>query len=521
MTFTFLRRSGFMFGLLAALLATAVMIALGDLWRAPVVPQLLSDRMTAEIPVETFGRILGTFESWAKPLAFAAMVIGQLLVGGLIGLLAENALRRGMSPWLVLAGLIVGLWALLGLVMAPLGGLGVFAQNSNAGATNAMLAFLVVAGVYGVAVVTGVFISLERAGMQVDPGRRRLLRWATFGVPAFLAVAYLSRFMDGLASRSQPTALTANEGELPPAITPTEDFYTVSKNIVDPSVNADNWVLVVEGEVEQEIGFTYADILEMESVKQITTLECISNTVGGEYISNAEWTGVPLRTILEQAGLRDGVVDIALHAEDDYSDSIPVEKAMSDDVILAYEINGEPLPDEHGYPLRLIVPGIYGMKHVKWINRIEPVGQVHSGFWQERGWSYEAPVLTMSKIATPFYQSTVPVGEMTLIGGVAFSGDRGISRVEISLDSGQTWIEAEVEEALSDSSWVRWSYEWTPETEEFLWIHARAYEGDGTPQIEEVQDPLPDGSTGLHEIVLTAAYGEDDDLEDEEDDASA
>jgi hypothetical protein len=129
-------------------------------------------------------------------------------------------------------------------------------------------------------------------------------------------------------------------------------------------------------------------------------------------------------------------------------------------------------------------------------------------------------VLTMSKITTPFYQSTVPVGETTLIGGVAFSGDRGISRVEISLDSGQTWDEAEVEEALSDSSWVRWSYAWTPEAEEFHRILARAYEGDGTPQIEEAQEPLPDGSTGLHEIVVTAAYVEDDER-DSDDDGSA
>ena len=269
--------------------------------------------------------------------------------------------------------------------------------------------------------------------------------------------------------------------------------------------------------MEQEIGFTYDDILEMESVTQITTLECISNTVGGEYISNGEWTGVPLRAILEQAGLRDGVVDISLHAEDDYSDSIPLEKALSEDVILAYQINGVTLPDEHGYPLRLIVPGIYGMKHVKWINRIEPVGEVYTGYWQERGWSDEAPVLTMSKITTPFYQSTIPLDEPTLIGGVAFSGDRGISRVEISLDSGQTWIDADVEDALSDSSWVRWSYDWTPVDEQSHWILARAYEGDGTAQVEEEQSALPDGSTGLHEVVVTVAQVEEDDLEDDDD----
>lgn len=516
MSFSFVRRPGFYFGVIAAVLATAVMIALGDLWRAPVVPQLISDRITAELPVETFGQILATFESWAKPLAFASIVIGQLLVGGLLGLAIENALRRGVSPWLILPAMIGGIWLLLGLLMTPLGGIGVFAMNSTAGAGNAMLAFLIIAGIYGVAVVTGVFSSLEQDGVAVDPGRRRFMRWATLGVPGLIAVAYMGRFMDGLATRSQPTALTETEGELPDAITPTENFYTVSKNSVDPRVNADNWILVVEGEVETEIGFTYDDILEMESVTQITTLECISNSVGGEFISNGEWTGVPLRAILEEAGVRDGVVDISLHAEDDYSDSIPLEKAMTDDVILAYQINGETLPDEHGYPLRLIVPGIYGMKHVKWINRIEPVGEVYTGYWQERGWSDEAPVLTMSKIVTPFNQSTVPLDETSLIGGVAFSGDRGISRVEISLDSGETWVDAEVEDALSDSSWVRWYYDWTPEADQSYRITARAYDADGTAQTEEEQGGLPDGSTGLHEVGVTADYIEED-LDDEDD----
>ena len=521
MSFDFIRRPGFYSGLIAGVLATAVMIALGDLWRAPVVPQMLSDRMTAIIPVETFGQILGFLESWAKPLAFAGIVLGQVIVSGFIGLATENVMRKGTSPWLVLPGLIGAVWLMLGLVMAPLGGLGIFAMDSTAGASNAMLAFFVIAGVFGVAIVTGVFSALERDGVEIDPGRRRFMRWATLGVPAVISVAYLGRFMDGLATRSQPTGLTDTEGELPPAITPLGDFYTVSKNVVDPTVNADNWILVVDGEVETDIGFTYDDILEMESVTQVTTLECISNTVGGEYISNGEWTGVPLRAILERAGVRDGVVDVALHAEDDYSDSITLEKAMSDDVILAYQLNGQQLPDQHGFPLRLVVPGIYGMKHVKWINRIEPVGEVYTGYWQERGWSDEAPVLTMSKIVTPFYQSNVPVGEPTLIGGVAYSGDRGISQVEVSLDSGQTWVDAEVEDALSDSSWVRWSYDWVPEEEHSTWIYARAYEGDGTPQIEEEQSALPDGSTGLHDVVVTAVYMEEDDDDLEDDDAGS
>ena len=519
MSLTFFRRPGFYYGLLAALLATAVMIALGDLWRAPVAPQLLSDRLTAELPVETFGRILGALENWAKPIAFASIVIGQLVVGGLLGLVAEARLRRGASPWLVLGLLTAGIWLSLGLVLAPLGGIGLFARDSFSGVETALPAFFAIAVVYSSALVAGVFTSFDNEGMVVDQGRRKLLRWATLGVPAIIAVGYLGRFLDGMATRSQPTALSQTEGELPPAITPTEDFYTVSKNMVDPTVNADNWVLVVEGEVETEIGFTYGDILEMDdTVTQITTLECVSNTVGGEFISNAEWTGIPLKRILDEAGLREGVVDIALYAEDDYSDSIPLEKALSDDVILAYQINGETLPDEHGYPLRLIVPGIYGMKHVKWINRIEPVDYDFKGYWQERGWADDAPVLTMSKITTPFHQSNVHVGEETLIGGVAFSGDRGISRVELSIDGGDTWFDGEVEDALSESSWVRWYYNWTPEEEANVHLLARAFEGDGTPQIEEEQSALPAGSTGLHGLRLSIRHQEDD--EDEEEVAS-
>ncbi|MFW6075242.1 MAG: molybdopterin-binding oxidoreductase, partial [Chloroflexota bacterium] len=140
----------------------------------------------------------------------------------------------------------------------------------------------------------------------------------------------------------------------------------------------------------------------------------------------------------------------------------------------------------------------------------------YSGHWQERGWDEEAPIHTMSKITTPYYQSEVPIGEPTLIGGVAFSGDRGISRVELTLDGGETWFDTTVEEPLSDTSWVLWHYQWTPEEETFAHVKARAYDADGTPQTEEPSDPLPDGSTGLHEIRVNAVQ-----LEEPEDDESA
>src|SRR5690606_35898634 len=198
------------------------------------------------------------------------------------------------------------------------------------------------------------------------------------------------------------------------------------------------------------------------TMQRITTLECISNPVGGNYISTGEWTGLPLRDLLTEAGLRPGVVDIVLHAADDYADSIPLVAALHPDTLLAYDLNGAPLPESHGYPLRLIVPGIFGMKNVKWITRIEAVDYDFQGYWQERGWSDIATVQTMSRIDVPASNRTLVAGQPTLIAGIAFAGDRGISRVEVSTDDGETWVPATLDEPLSPLTWVLWRYEWTP-----------------------------------------------------------
>jgi DMSO/TMAO reductase YedYZ molybdopterin-dependent catalytic subunit len=498
MILSFIRRPGFRAGLVAALLATSLMIILSGRWGTPDVPQLISDRMTTLIPLEIFSRILGSLESAAKPLFFAGVVVAQLVAGAVLGGYLDGVVRRGRSLTLVFLALVAGTLLFLGLVAAPVGGIGLFGSRSTTDVTSTATAFFFVALIFGATVVIWLWSSITDYDSVFDPGRRQAIRVVGLGIPAAVAAIHVGTFFNELVQRSKPPRFAEAEGELPPVITPTEDFYVVSKNMVDPRVSVDNWQLEVGGLVDNPFTLSYDELFEWDAVEQITTLECVSNQVGGPYISNARWTGIPLRDVLNEAGVRSGVIKVVLHAEDDYSDSITIEKSRDPRVILAYQINDDILPDEHGYPLRLIVPGIYGMKHVKWINKIELVDVDYKGYWQERGWSDPAPVLTMSRIDTPFFHSQIPIGQRTLIGGVAFSGIRGISRVMVSTDAGESWDEAEVEDASSEMSWVRWRYWWTPLEEMNTQLVARAWEGDGTPQIEERQPALPDGSTGLH-----------------------
>jgi DMSO/TMAO reductase YedYZ molybdopterin-dependent catalytic subunit len=239
-------------------------------------------------------------------------------------------------------------------------------------------------------------------------------------------------------------------------------------------------------------------------VSQVTTLICISNQVGGPLISNARWTGVRLRDLLERARLKPGVKDIALFAADGYSDSISLEKALEPTTLVAYGMNDELLPDSHGAPARLIVPGIYGMKNVKWLTGIEPVDEDFKGFWERRGWSDIAIIKTMSRIDVPDSRLVVP--GRNAIGGIAFAGDRGVSEVEWSVDDPDSsgWKRAVVKPALSPFSWVLWADEWNPRGSGLMRLRVRAIDGAGAVQTIDIAEPFPDGASGYHEVQVRA-----------------
>src|SRR6478672_9194120 len=262
-------------------------------------------------------------------------------------------------------------------------------------------------------------------------------------------------------------------------IRPTDEFYQVSKNLIDPDVTRDSWRLDIVGQVENPRVYSYADIAAMPAVEQETTLLCISYGVGSGLCSNAIWKGVPLPTLLAQAKPKPEVTTVLFRAADGYYETFKFEKAMEPTTLVAYEMNGEPLPKRHGFPLRLIVPGLYGEKNPKWLTRIELLneadGRLHRrhgcGFYKQQGWGRQGDAIpTHSRFDAPqvrgdHFEAPFQVGKPVEVRGMAFGGDRGISKVEISSDDGETWDDAEITKPGTKLSWSLWSYQWTPDEE--------------------------------------------------------
>jgi DMSO/TMAO reductase YedYZ molybdopterin-dependent catalytic subunit len=291
------------------------------------------------------------------------------------------------------------------------------------------------------------------------------------------------------------------KGFMAKEITPNEEFYLTSYSSKVPEIDAETFTLKVAGLVENPFTLTMKDLTAMKDKTEFVTLECIGNRVGGDLIGNALWEGVTLRKIIERASPKKGIVKTVFHAKDGYSDSIPYQHALSDDVFLAFTMNGEPLPREHGYPLRAIVPGIYGMKHVKWLSKIELVDVDYKGYWEKKGWSDEAVIPVKSQILMPMDGHEVSLGTVVL-GGIAFAGRHGISGVQVSFDREKTWHAAEIKNPLSRWAWVLWRYEWRPERKGRYKITVRGIDASGKVQEEGglFSRSYPDGAKGYHSV---------------------
>ncbi len=287
---------------------------------------------------------------------------------------------------------------------------------------------------------------------------------------------------------------------LSPEITPTQNFYITTKNYNDPDLKADQWSLTIKGLVDNPQTFTLAQIKAMPQVKVIHTLACISNPVGGNLIGNGRWTGVHVADLMKAVRPKAGVADVILRAADEYSDSVPLSALMDQDAMLVYEMNGQPLTAKHGFPARLLVPGIFGMKNLKWITSIEPVNYDYKGFWQSQGWSDPAPYMTMSRIDYPA-EGTVKIKPL-YITGIAFSGNRGIKRVEVSVDGGKTWADAQVRRPLGRNTWVLWTYPWIPSAPGDTTLVVRATDGTGAVQSAQDVNNYPNGAQGYHKVGI-------------------
>jgi DMSO/TMAO reductase YedYZ molybdopterin-dependent catalytic subunit len=461
--------------------------------------------------------LIDALHHWAKILLVVGVVGLFLIDGAATGLLAASRRRTGavlavgLLPWVaafVLARIISPqrIEPVTSLIDAAVG----------AAVFLASLAFILPS-------------ALDRSPSPLDgsaeaepasPGRRRALL-GTAAIAAAVAIVSLplSRVAAIGAGALGDVAMAARRlktrVDIPPAdpavdalpgitprITANADHYTVDTTLVKPRVLIDEWRLDIKGEVQSPFSLTYDELLDLEAVEQLHTLECISNYVGGELISTALWTGVPLRDLLNRAQVKPSAYDVVFTSVDGYTDSIRIEKAMEERTLVAYLMNGNTVPQDHGYPARMLVPDIYGMKNVKWIRSIEVKNYDVIGYWQGQGWSDSAPINTNARIDLPG-RSVRWTGGAVTVAGIAFAGARGISKVELSTDGAKSWGLATLEDPMGPLTWRRWSYQWTPNDAGPAKLIVRATDGTGNTETPIGRPPYPDGATGYDSIDVT------------------
>lgn len=288
-----------------------------------------------------------------------------------------------------------------------------------------------------------------------------------------------------------------------PEYTPLQDHYRIDINSGrTPNVDAETYRMPIRGLVNADFELSLDDIRNnYTSQDQFITIGCISNRIGGGLISTTRWTGVPMRDILADADLKPEGKFLRITSFDGFDEIVDVEMIMNDErIMLTYEWDGVPLPGKHGFPLRIYIPDRYGMKQPKWIEQMEVIEAWEEGYWVRRGWDAEAIVRTTSVIDTVAVDDVYEDEEGVMrvpIGGIAWAGAKGISKVEVQIDEGE-WLQAELRQPLSDLTWVIWRLDWvfTPGEHTFT---VRTYEADGTPQIAERADRRPSGATGYHD----------------------
>ncbi|MGH8999325.1 MAG: molybdopterin-dependent oxidoreductase, partial [Acidimicrobiia bacterium] len=304
-----------------------------------------------------------------------------------------------------------------------------------------------------------------------------------------------------------PGASFSHQG-LAPLIVPNDEFYRIDTRLVGaPRIDIDRWRLRITGMVEEPFSLTFEELLAMPLVEEHVTLSCVSNEVGGDLVGTAAWRGVRLDGLLERAGVQPGATQLVGRAVDGFTVGFPTEAALDGrDALVAVGMNGELLPLIHGFPARLVVPGLYGyVSATKWLSEIELTRwEGFDAYWIPRGWDKRAPVLTQSRIDT-VVPRTPTAGQPAVVAGVAWAPTRGVSRVEVNID-GDGWREAELAAPLTDDTWRQWRYRWEPTAGQHV-VAVRATDGRGDTQTSERTPPGPNGATGYHTIRVDVAEG--------------
>ena len=495
----------FVAGLAAGAVAVAVSIILKETNGGLFLPEIASQTLFSVTPGEFESQAVENFGPLAKYSAFIGSIIANIVAFGIIAIFLDKLFarlkrRRYLLEALLSSALSYIIFVIITIILVTL-------IQSRSGIQVVPLSLIVLSLIPSQLAFGFVFSSFFHGRskgksteipepkpspdkpfdtMGVKYSRRAFLRLLA-GSAVALPIIFLG--VDRLLSRqneeqelASTTPLLPQTGPRPKGfedpdlvpllaseVTPTYLFYRIDINPIVPQVDSKSWNLTIKGLVEKPLTIDYDQIKAMPSVEEYVTLECISNKVGGDLISTAIWKGVRLSYLLDKAALKPNVKYVVFRCADGYDVGIPIERSQMEGTILAYDMNYTTLTPKHGFPVRAIVPGLYGMMNPKWITEIELVDKVYEGYWQRLGWANNAEDKTGSSILIPgqaparqrfrkLDETGVPSdGNKVPIAGIAFAGDRGIVKIEVSTDGGTTWKTAQVKDPLSQYTWVLWT----------------------------------------------------------------
>jgi DMSO/TMAO reductase YedYZ molybdopterin-dependent catalytic subunit len=449
--------------------------------------------------------VVDLFGTNDKAVLSVAVLIGALALAAALGLV-----ERRWPNWGRIGFAVLGVLVLLAAIRDPLVDL-LLAAVAAALAT--------AASVLALPRLMGLATPRQKEPRMLDFERRRFLGTSLAVAGAAAVSGGVGRFLlerraaevasipqvpaPASAAPSPPAGSSLNVPGITPLVIPNDQFYRIDTSLLVPHLDATTWSLSVEGMVDRPFTIDYAELLAMPLFEQYVTIACVSNEVGGRLVGNALWRGVRLRELLDRAGVQDGATQVVGESFDGWTAGFPTAwlDAPDREAMVAVAMNGEALPPQHGFPARLIVPGLYGyVSATKWLTRIRLTRlEDFDGYWVPLGWAKEAPILTQSRIDVPNYGAQLNAG-MQPIAGVAWAPDRGIQAVEVQVDDGE-WMPAKLSEPISEATWVQWLVSWQatagPHT-----IRVRATDGTGETQTDQVTRPAPDGARGWHTIQV-------------------
>ncbi len=492
-------------GIAAAALALGVSELLAGLvGAAPSLVLAVGARVVDAVPAPVKNFAIAVFGTADKKALLVGIVVLSVAAGAALGVAARRRFALGVAGFAAFA--LLGAWAATREIQS----------SALLGAASAVVS--ATAGVGALRLLLGAATAADTAPRSgTGGGRRAFLRLAGIAATAAVASAVVGRSLvqrtavvgtrAGLVMPPParvlpppPETATLDVEGLTPLFTPNADFYRIDTALSVPRVDVATWRLKVGGMVDRPFELSYDELQALGVVEVDVTIACVSNEVGGGLIGNARWLGVPLAAVLERAGVQDGASQVVGRSVDGWTAGFPTELALDGrNAVVAVGMNGEPLPLEHGFPARLVVPGVYGyVSATKWLAEIElTTWEAFDGYWVPRGWAKEGPIKTQSRIDVPRAGAAVAAGRQP-IAGVAWAQHRGVEAVEVQVDDG-AWEPARLAEELDVDVWRQWVLEWDATPGPHV-LRVRATDADGATQTEQRTPVAPDGASGWHTV---------------------